>query len=237
MAAAGGRPCAGCSAVCAGSSPSTEGERPSAGTRRPHSPCWPEPSWRAATLAPSHHSPSPTESRAQRRDRVGLWRYQFNISVKTSHGALWDLSDTEMGRLINKVISRFTDKEKKRPLQPLSLSKRQWATLCCPLGEILEVILAQDKVWLQHPHHVMAQTVDWSHVPHLKSAEQRRSWKNCSRDAVIPAPLASECIPYIILSAKHNKQTTALSWELGGRTDMESCWLQRGLIKSTASFF
>ena len=65
MAAAGGRPCAGCSAVCAGSSPSTEGERPSAGTRRPRSPCWPEPSWTAATLAPSHRSPPPTETRTQ----------------------------------------------------------------------------------------------------------------------------------------------------------------------------
>lgn len=69
-AAAGGRPCAGCSAVCAGSSPSTEGERPSAGTRRPRSPCWPEPSWTAVTLAPSHRSPSPTETRTERSQKV-----------------------------------------------------------------------------------------------------------------------------------------------------------------------
>lgn len=72
MVVAGGRPCAGCSAACAGSSPSTEGERPSAGTRHPRSPCWPEPSWTAATLAPSHRSPSPTETRTENREEVGL---------------------------------------------------------------------------------------------------------------------------------------------------------------------
>lgn len=82
-AVAGGRPCAGCSAVCAGSSPSTEGERPSAGTRRPRSPCWPEPSWTAATLAPSHHSPSPTETRTDRSQKVGFWWLSWKVSTST----------------------------------------------------------------------------------------------------------------------------------------------------------
>lgn len=82
-AVAGGRPCAGCSAVCAGSSPSTEGERPSAGTRRPRSPCWPEPSWTAATLAPSHRSPSPTETRTERSQKVGFWWPSWKVSTST----------------------------------------------------------------------------------------------------------------------------------------------------------
>lgn len=59
----------------------------------------------------------------------------------------------------------------------------------------------KDKVGLQSQHHVMMGSdcvLDWSHVPHLKSAQVGLSWKKSSCDAVKPA---SEHIPDIICSS------------------------------------
>lgn len=82
--------------------------------------------------------------------------------------------------------------------------------------------MAQDEVGLQRPDHVTMGSdcaLDWSHVPHLKSSEERQSWKNGSRDAVIQAPVASECIPYIILSAnKTSKQQRSAGDSTGTQT-------------------
>lgn len=78
--------------------------------------------------------------------------------------------------------------------------------------------VAQDKVGIQRPHHVMTGSdcgLDWSHVPQLKSAEGRQSRKNRSPDAAILALVSSEYIPHIILSANKTSKQGA---QLGGST-------------------